>query len=101
MITSLNHLFMLYPTFSHYYLSAMEAVLSTLEDERIELPQLLCPIINFVSTIIRGGKCHQWLREENILSLITSTINYVQMTNDDVSSSAILQVPNFSLLFQA
>ena len=36
----------------------------------------------------------------NILSLVASTINYVQMTNDDVISSAILQVPSFSLLSQ-
>ena len=59
MITSLNHLCMLYTTFSYYYLSATEAVLSTLEDESIELPQLLYPIIDFVSAVIRDGKCHQ------------------------------------------
>jgi importin-9 len=100
MITSLNHLRVLYPTFSHYYLSATEAVPSTSEDESIELPQLLCPIIDFVSAVIRGGKCRQWLGEENILSLVASTFNYVQMTDDDVSSSALLQVASFSLLCQ-
>ena len=78
----------------------MEAVPSTSEDESIELPQLLCPIIDFVSAVIRGGKCCQWLGEENILSLVTSTINYVQMTDNDVSSFAILWVPSFSLLRQ-
>ena len=95
MITSLNHLRLLYPTFSHYYLSATEAVPSTSEDESIELPQLLCPIIDFVSAVIRRGKCRQWLGEENILSLVASTFNYVQMTDDDVSFSALLRVSSF------
>ena len=93
---SLNHLTVLYPTFSHYYLSATEAVPSTSEDESIELPQLLCPIIDFLSTVIRGGKAREWLGEENMLSLVVSMFNYVQMTDDDVSFSALPQVAGFS-----
>ena len=83
---SLNHLHVLYPTFSRYYLSATEAVPSTSEDESIELPQLLCPIIDFLSAVTRGAKGREWLRDENILSIVVSMFNYVQMTDDDVSS---------------
>jgi len=86
---SLNHLRVLYPTFSHYYLSATGTVPSTSEDESIELPQLLCPIIDFLSAVTRGGKGREWLGEENLLSLVAFIFNYVQMTDDDVSSSAL------------
>ena len=98
MTASLNHLRVLYPTFSHYYLSATEAVPSTSEDESIELPQLLCPIIDFLSAVTRGGKCRQWLGEENILSLVASIFNYVQMTDDDVNSSPLLRGRQFFTL---
>lgn len=84
---SLNHLHVLYPTFSHYYLSATDAVPSTSEDESIELPQLLCPVIDFLSAVTRGVKGREWLGEENILSLVACMFNYVQMTDDDVSPS--------------
>jgi importin-9 len=93
---SLNHLHVLYPTFSHYYLSATEAIPSTSEDESIELPQLLCPVIDFLSAVIRGAKGREWLGEENILSLVESMFNYVQMTDDDVSSSTCRGVASFS-----
>lgn len=92
---SLNHLRVLYPTFSHYYLSATEAVPSTSEDESIELPQLLCPVIDFLSAVTRGAKGREWFGEENILSLVVSMFNYVQMTDDDVSSSTCLGVASF------
>ena len=97
---SLNHLHVLYPTFSHYYLSATEAVPSTSEDESIELPQLLCPIIDFLSAVTRGAKGREWLGEENILSLVAYMFNYVQMTDDDVSSSTCRGVASFSLFCQ-
>ena len=92
---SLNHLHVLYPTFSHYYLSATEAVPSTSEDESIELPQLLCPVIDFLSAVTRGAMGREWVGEENILSLVASMFNYVQMTDDDVSSSACRRVASF------
>lgn len=95
---SLNHLQVLYPTFSHYYLSATEAVPSTSEDESIELPQLLCPIIDFLSAVTRGAKGREWLGGENILSVVVSMFNYVQMTDDDVCSSACNGVASFSHL---
>lgn len=87
---------MLYPTFSHYYLSATEAVPSTSEDENIELPQLLCPVIDFLSAVTRGAKGREWLGEENIQSLVTSMFNYVQMTDDDVSPSTCRGATSFS-----
>ena len=97
---SLHHLRVFYPTFSHYYLSVTEAVPSTSEDESIELPQLLCPIIDFVSAVTRGGRGGEWLGEENMLSLVASMFNYVQMTDDDVSFSALPRVAGSSYFCQ-
>lgn len=82
---SLNHLRALYQTFSDYYLSATENAPSTSEDEPVELPQLLSPIIDFLAATVRGGKARDWLGPENLSTLITSVFAYVQMTDDDVS----------------
>ncbi|KAF8167572.1 armadillo-type protein [Crassisporium funariophilum] len=85
---SLNHLRVLYPTFLHYYLSASEPVPSSSEGEPIELPELLCPIIDFLSSVTRGSKGREWLGHDNLVPLISSIFNYVQMTDDDVDTWA-------------
>ncbi|KAJ6609355.1 ARM repeat-containing protein [Mycena sp. CBHHK59/15] len=65
---SLNHLHSLYGTFSQYYLSSNESVPRSSENESIELPQLICPIIDFTAAVTRGGKARGC---------------FLQMTNDD------------------
>jgi hypothetical protein len=82
---SVNHLRVLFPTFSSYYLLATETPPTTSEDDPVELPQLLCPIIDFQSSIIQSGKSRGWLSAENLSNLISSVLVYVQMTDDDVS----------------
>jgi len=84
LVASLNHLRALYPTFSSYCLTALESTPNTSEDEPIELPQLICPIIDFLAAVVRGGKARDWLRDENILSLVSLVFSFVQMTDDDV-----------------
>jgi hypothetical protein len=83
---SLNHLQTLYPTFAQYYLSSSESVPRSSEDESIELPQLICPIIDFVAAVTRGGKAKEWFDGGNHAALTSAIFNFVQMTDEDVSN---------------
>ncbi|KAK7063933.1 ARM repeat-containing protein [Favolaschia claudopus] len=80
---SLSHLQSLYSPFSQYYLSTNESAPRSSENEAIELPQLVCPIFDFVAAVTRGGKSKGWFENQNLLSLIVSTFNFLQMTTDD------------------
>ena len=84
---SLNHLRVLYDTFSVYYLAGTDSVPTTSEDDAIELPHLLCPIIDFLAAVIRGGKARDWIAGDNVLELVSSVYALVQMTEDDVMPS--------------
>jgi hypothetical protein len=87
---SLHHLQVLFPTFAHFYLSSSASPPSSSEDEHVSLPHLVCPLIDFVSTATRGGKGKEWFDSGNLQALIGAIINYVQMTEDDVSKQFIL-----------
>ncbi|KAJ7292991.1 armadillo-type protein [Mycena rebaudengoi] len=80
---SLNHLLSLYGTFSQCYLSSADSIPRSSENEPIELPQLICPIIDFMGTVTRGGKARGWFSEQNLSALISSVFAFLQMTNDD------------------
>lgn len=81
--SSVYHLRALYPTFVHYYLADEEAVPSTSEDDVIDLAQLVCPILDFVSASSRQAKSKEWL-VSNLQDLVLATLNYAQITHDDV-----------------
>ncbi|PPQ99515.1 hypothetical protein CVT24_005305 [Panaeolus cyanescens] len=83
---SLRHLQVLYPTFVQYYIASSDSPPSTSEEEPVELAQLLCPIIDFLAAVVRGGKCKEWLANENIGALIESVFKYTQMTDDDIET---------------
>ena len=85
MASSLHHLRALYPAFRTFYLAASESAPNTSEDEAIELPQLLCPIIDFLAAVIRGGKARDWLVDDTILAVVSSILAFVQMTDEDVN----------------
>jgi hypothetical protein len=81
---SVLHLHALFPVFDHFYLADEEAVPRTSEDdETIDLAQLVCPILDFVSETVRHGKSKAWL-ESNLQQLVSAVFNYVQITHDDV-----------------
>lgn len=86
MTASVLHLHALFPTFAHYYLTDEEAVPRTSEDETIDLAQLVCPILDFVSAVARYGKSKEWL-ESNLQQLVPAIFNYVQITHDDVCNN--------------
>jgi hypothetical protein len=82
---SLIHLQVLFPTFTHFYLSPSASPPSSSEDEHVGLPHLVCPLIDFVSTATRSGKAKEWFDSGNLQGLIAAIFNYVQMTGEDVS----------------
>ncbi|KAH7924492.1 ARM repeat-containing protein [Leucogyrophana mollusca] len=80
---SLRHLQVIFPTYNHYYISASGSTPGSSEDETVELPQLICPLFDFVSNAIRGGKAKGWLAAENTNALIEAIFSYAQMTAED------------------
>ncbi|KAG6896763.1 hypothetical protein C0992_006277, partial [Termitomyces sp. T32_za158] len=80
---SVVHLQALHATFTEYYLSSSEATPGSSEEEAIELPQLICPILDFVSAVTREGKQRDWFNMNNIGSLVAAVFDFVQMTNED------------------
>jgi hypothetical protein len=87
---SLNHFQALYPTFAQFYLSSSEPAPGSSEDETIELPQLLCPILDFVTSVARGGKAKEWFAEGNLNALISAVFSFAQMTDEDVSTPVVI-----------
>jgi hypothetical protein len=84
---SLYHMQALYPTFEVYYLSQSETNPGSSENNPIELSQLICPIIDFIAAVARGGKAKTWFNQERIDALTSCVLNYAQMTVEDVSPS--------------
>jgi hypothetical protein len=88
---SLNHLQILFPTFTRFYLSSSLSPPSSSEDEHVGLPHLVSPLIDFVSTATRGGKAKEWFDSGHLQALVGATFNYVQMTDEDVSNLLFTQ----------
>ncbi|KAG6841729.1 hypothetical protein C0991_007615 [Blastosporella zonata] len=80
---SLVHLQALHPTFTQYYLLTSESAPCSSEDEPIELPQLICPIMDFAAAVTRGGKVRDWFTVDNLNALLAAILDFVQMTNED------------------
>ncbi len=83
---SIAHLNLLYPTFDQYYLTSSEPIPPSSEDEPVHLSHLISSILDFVATVIRGGKAKQWFTPEHSTALIAAVFNYAQMTDEDVSA---------------
>ncbi|KAF9225273.1 ARM repeat-containing protein [Gyrodon lividus] len=84
---SLAHLQGIFPTYDNYYISATESAPGTSEDETVELPHLICPMFDFLSNVVRGGKAKQWLdsqsNPQNLSHLVGTIFRYTQMTAED------------------
>lgn len=81
---SLNHLQILFPTFTHFYLSSSDSPPGSSEDEHVGLPHVVCPLMDFISSVMRGGKAKEWFDSANLHILTGAVFNYVQMTREDV-----------------
>ncbi|GBE77314.1 ARM repeat-containing protein [Sparassis crispa] len=80
---SLNHLNALFPAFTQYYLSGEHVKPTSSEDQPIEIPHLMCPLLDFVSNVTRGGKAKEWFEPANLNALIGAIFGWAQMTQDD------------------
>ena len=61
------------------------------------LPQLICPILDFLSSVIRGGKAKTWFEGNNLTAVISAVFQYAQMTDEDVSIWSRLSSPDMLL----
>lgn len=86
MNSSLKHLSVLLPTFTHFYVVGTDSPPGSSEDDAVGIPDLVCPLLDFVSATIRRGKAKDWLTAETSDVLVGSVINYAQMTEEDVSN---------------
>jgi hypothetical protein len=81
---SLCHLEVLSETYDTFYISGSGSAPGSSEEETVEIPHLICPLFDFVSNVVRGGKAKEWLQVENLNRLVSAIFNYSQMTADDV-----------------
>jgi hypothetical protein len=91
---SLLHLQTLYPTFAHYYISSSDTIPGSSEDDSVDLTQLVIPLMDFVASVARGGKAKEWFNAEDgnrAKTLIGNVIQWVQMTDEDVSVRGCIQ----------
>lgn len=87
---SLSHLQTLLPTFTANYLHSSGFRPQTLEDEPQELTRLMAALIDFVSSVARGGKAKSWFETDqnqaggnNLAPLVTMLVRWAQMTRDN------------------
>jgi hypothetical protein len=83
---SLRHLQVMSETYDTFYISGSGSAPGSSEEETVEIPHLICPLFDFVSNVVRGGKAKEWLQVENLNSLVSAIFSYSQMTADDVRS---------------
>ena len=85
--SALSHLQSLAPFFSQYYLSPSSPPIptSTEDDSVIDLTHLSCPILDFVGSSVKLGYARDWLKGDNLTSLIGAIAWWVQITTEDVS----------------
>jgi hypothetical protein len=81
---SLRHLQVLFQTYDHFYVSGSGSAPGSSEEETVEIPHLICPLFDFVSNVVRGGKAKDWLQAETLNDLVSAIFNYSQITADDV-----------------
>ena len=85
---------MLYPTFEAYYLGSA-VPLASAEEDTIDLPELICPLLDFVGAAKKGGRAKDWFTEGNggrVTELVKEVIRWGQMSEEDVRSKLICPV---------
>ncbi|TFK26759.1 ARM repeat-containing protein [Coprinopsis marcescibilis] len=81
--SALYQLQAVYPVFAHYYLASSESPPRTSEDESVDLPQLICPTLDFISAAMRGRKARGWFTGDNLSLLVSAVFNLTQVTDED------------------
>jgi len=90
---ALHHLQVTHDAYNHCCITADVTSPGSSEDEAVELPQLICPIFDFFSSVIRGGKAKGWLSTPNLAALLEQIFQYSQMTAEDVCNPVSAYFP--------
>ncbi|EMD32596.1 hypothetical protein CERSUDRAFT_161550 [Gelatoporia subvermispora B] len=98
---SLNHLNALLPAFVHYYILSEDSAPGSSEDEPIDLAQLACPILDFVSRVGRSGRGKEWFQQDNLSTLedewARDANSFVAQETDEALSYSV-RMAGFDLL---
>ncbi|KAG1848518.1 armadillo-type protein [Suillus subalutaceus] len=99
---SLRHLQVMSETYDTFYISGSASAPGSSEEETVEIPHLICPLFDFVSNVVRGGKAKEWLQVENLNSLeetwATNANAFVAHEEDDTQAYGV-RVAGFELLY--
>ncbi|KAG1779599.1 armadillo-type protein [Suillus placidus] len=99
---SLRHLQVMSETYDTFYISGSGSAPGSSEEEIVEIPHLICPLFDFVSNVVRGGKAKEWLQVENLNSLeetwATNANAFVAHEEDDTQAYGV-RVAGFELLY--
>ncbi|KIP03840.1 hypothetical protein PHLGIDRAFT_31632 [Phlebiopsis gigantea 11061_1 CR5-6] len=79
----LAQLHVLFPTFHQFYVLGTGTVPLSSEDEKIDLPQLASSTLDFISTVVRGGKARDWFTDANVNELVGNVFRWTEMTADE------------------
>ncbi|KAG1813959.1 armadillo-type protein [Suillus subaureus] len=99
---SLRHLQVMSEAYDTFYISGSGSAPGSSEEETVEIPHLICPLFDFVSNVVRGGKAKEWLQVENLNSLeetwATNANAFVAHEEDDTQAYGV-RVAGFELLY--
>ncbi|KAG1747560.1 armadillo-type protein, partial [Suillus lakei] len=99
---SLRHLQVMSETYDTFYISGSGSAPGSSEEETVEIPHLICPLFDFVSNVVRGGKAKEWLQAENLNSVeetwATNANAFVAHEEDDTQAYGV-RVAGFELLY--
>ena len=75
----------------------VSVTVSVVAMDNVWQPALLDPILDFLSSVIRGGKAKTWFEGNNLTAVISAVFQYAQMTDEDVSIWSRLSSPDMLL----
>ncbi|KAI6120877.1 armadillo-type protein [Pisolithus croceorrhizus] len=101
---ALHHLQVIYSTYNRCYITASEDAPGSSEDEVVELPHLICPIFDFLSNVIRGGKAREWLSRQTqnlgtVEEMWAANANAFVAQEEDENQTYGVRAAGFELLY--
>ncbi|KAI6163683.1 armadillo-type protein [Pisolithus thermaeus] len=101
---ALHHLQVIYSTYNRCYITASEDAPGSSEDEVVELPHLICPIFDFLSNVVRGGKAREWLSRQTqnlgtVEEMWAANANAFVAQEEDENQTYGVRAAGFELLY--
>lgn len=83
---SLNHLQAYYPFYYDNYIITDSPVPKNSEDEALELPEVVAPTLDFISSVARSGKSKDWFEPSAVNSLVEAILGWSQISTESVGT---------------